>query len=142
MTQFTPAAALIGGALIGLAALMLMALHGRIAGVTGIISGLLPPAPVRDWLWRLAFLAGMAAAPWVLGGVTGKPVEIEVAASAGLLVVSGMIVGTGVSFASGCPSGHGVCGMARLSGRSIAAVLTFMVTAAMTVFITRHVIGG
>jgi uncharacterized membrane protein YedE/YeeE len=131
-----------GGALIGLAALMLMALHGRIAGVTGIISGLLPPAPARDWLWRLAFLAGMVAAPWVWGAVTGKPPEIEVAASAGLLVVSGMIVGAGVSFASGCTSGHGVCGMARLSGRSIVAVLTFMVTAVMTVFITRHVIGG
>jgi uncharacterized membrane protein YedE/YeeE len=131
-----------GGALIGLAALMLMALHGRIAGVTGIISGLLPPAPARDWVWRLAFLAGMVAAPWAWGGITGQPVEIEVAASTGLLVVSGMIVGLGVSFASGCTSGHGVCGMARLSGRSIVAVLTFMVTAAMTVFITRHVIGG
>lgn len=142
MTSFTPVASLIGGALIGLAAVMLLALHGRIAGVTGILSGLLPPAPAPDWTWRLAFLAGMVAAPLAYTSVAGQPVEIEVAAPAGWLLVSGLIVGVGVTYGSGCTSGHGVCGLARGSSRSIVAVLTFMATAALTVFITRHVLGG
>lgn len=142
MTSFTPMASLIGGALIGVAAVLLMALHGRIAGLTGILSGLLPPTPAPDWAWRLAFLAGMVAAPAVYGGITGQPIDIEVAATPTLLLVSGLIVGVGVTYSSGCTSGHGVCGLARGSGRSVVAVLTFMATAALTVFITRHVIGG
>jgi uncharacterized membrane protein YedE/YeeE len=142
MTSFTPVASLIGGALIGLAAVLLMALHGRIAGMTGILSGLLPPAPAPDWRWRLAFVVGMVSAPLVYTGFMGHPIAIEVAAPAGLLLVSGLIVGVGVTCGSGCTSGHGVCGLARGSGRSIVAVITFMATAALTVFITRHVIGG
>ena len=142
MTSFTPLASLAGGALIGVAAVLLMALHGRIAGVTGIASGLLPPAPAPDWTWRLAFLAGMVASPLLYRLAAGQPIEIEVAASSGLLLLSGAIVGVGVTYGSGCTSGHGVCGLARLSGRSIVAVLTFMASAAATVFIVRHVIAG
>ncbi len=119
-----------------------MALHGRIAGITGILSGLLPPAAAPDWAWRLAFLAGMIAAPLFYYGIAGRPVEIDVAASHGLLLLSGTIVGVGVTYGSGCTSGHGVCGLARLSGRSVVAVLTFMSTTAITVYLVRHVIGG
>jgi uncharacterized membrane protein YedE/YeeE len=142
MTSFTPIASLIGGALIGFAAVLLMALHGRIAGLTGILSGLLPPALAPDRGWRFAFLAGMVSAPLLHTGLVGQPIAIQVAASPTLLLVGGVIVGMGVTYGSGCTSGHGVCGLARGSGRSIVAVITFMATAALTVFITRHVIGG
>jgi|SRR5688572_9185387 uncharacterized membrane protein YedE/YeeE len=141
MTEFTPLQSLLGGTLIGLAAVLLMAVHGRIAGITGILSGLLPPAPAPDWLWRAAFVAGMVASPLLYMLLTGHRVVIDVAADYGLLAVSGIIAGIGVTFGSGCTSGHGVCGLARLSGRSIVATLTFMAATALTVFITRHVIG-
>ena len=142
MTEFTPLQSLLGGVLIGSAAVLLMALHGRIAGITGILSGLLPPAPAEDWPWRAAFLVGMVLSPVAYQAVTVQPVMIDVAASSGLLLVSGAIVGVGVTYASGCTSGHGVCGLARMSGRSVAATLTFMATAAATVFIVRHMVGG
>jgi len=142
MTTFTPIASLLGGGLIGLAAVMLMAFHGRIAGVTGILSALLPPAPAPDRAWRAAFLGGMAGAPFVYAGIAGAPVAIAVAAPTALLLASGMIVGVGVTYGSGCTSGHGVCGLARGSGRSLAAVLAFMGAAALTVFVARHVVGG
>jgi len=142
MTSFTPVESLIGGALIGVAAVLLMALHGRIAGVTGILSGLLPPAPAEDWTWRLAFLLGMVASPLVYWFAVGQPVEIEVPVSASSLLLGGAIVGVGVTYGAGCTSGHGVCGLARLSRRSVVATLTFMATTAVTVFIVRHLIGG
>jgi len=142
MTEFTPISASLGGALIGLAAVLLMAFHGRIAGVTGILSGVLPPAVAPDWAWRLAFLIGLVAAPTLYWLITNSPVSIQVEAPRWLLLVSGALVGIGVTYGSGCTSGHGVCGMARLSPRSIAATLTFMATTAATVFIVRHVIGG
>jgi uncharacterized membrane protein YedE/YeeE len=142
MTEFTPVQSLLGGMLIGLAAVLLMAVHGRIAGVTGILSGLLPPAIAPDWLWRAAFLVGMVASPLLYRQITGAPPVIDAAAGDVLLLASGAIVGIGVTFGSGCTSGHGICGLARLSGRSIVATLTFMAATAMTVFIVRHVIGG
>lgn len=144
MTEFTPIQSLIGGMLIGLAAVLLMAFHGRIAGITGILGGLLPPAPAiaSDRAWRAAFLAGMIGAPWISILVTGVPVTVDVAASAALLLASGVLVGIGVTFGAGCTSGHGVCGLARLSPRSLVAVVTFMATATATVFVARHVIGG
>jgi uncharacterized protein len=145
LTQFTPWQSLAGGMLIGLAATLLMLLHGRIAGVTGILGGLLPPY-ARDGLgdlgWRAAFVAGLIASPLLYGIMFKSPIAVQVTSAPALLLVSGAIVGIGVTFGSGCPSGHGVCGMARLSLRSFAAVGTFMATAAATVFVVRHVMGG
>lgn len=142
MTEFTPIESLLGGGLIGLATVLLMGLHGRIAGITGILSGLLPPAPAPDWAWRAAFIAGMIGAPALYGMIAGSPVTIQVETPAGLLLLSGAIVGIGVTYGSGCTSGHGVCGLARLSPRSLAATLTFMAATAATVFLMRHVVGG
>jgi uncharacterized protein len=139
LTTFTPLQSLLGGALIGLSATLLMLLHGRIAGITGIVSGLLPPL-ARDWQWRAAFVAGLIAAPLVYGALINQSVAVDVAASPLVLLVSGAIVGIGVSYGAGCPSGHGICGLARFSPRSLTAVLTFMTTAAVTVFVMRHVL--
>lgn len=142
MTEFTPLSALAGGALIGCSAVLLMALDGRIAGISGILGGLLPPRPAADWDWRLSFLAGAAAAPLLWRLALGAPPGFVVSAAVPMLVVGGFLVGIGATFASGCPSGHGICGLSRLSRRSFAAVATFMATAAATVFIVRHVIGA
>lgn len=140
MTDFTPFQSLIGGALIGLSAVLLMALHGRIAGMTGILTGIIPPLSA-DWPWRLAFLAGAIAAPLLLS-LAGKDIPFSVPVPTAALVVGGFLVGIGVHFGGGCPSGHGICGIARLSPRSFVAVATFMAAAFVTVFIIRHVIGG
>lgn len=141
MTQFTPWLSLFGGSLIGLAAVMLMAFHGRIAGMTGILSGLIPPF-VSDWGWRAAFLLGAVGAPALIVSLTDYSIPFESPTPAPWLVVGGLIVGAGVYFGSGCTSGHGICGMARLSPRSIVATITFMVSTAITVFVVRHLIGG
>lgn len=140
MTEFTPFASLIGGALIGLSAVLLMALHGRIAGMTSILSGVIPPETV-EWPWRLAFLAGAALAPLVYL-TAGFSIPFSVPVSTTALIIGGFIVGIGVTFGNGCPSGHGICGLARASHRSLAAIATFMATAFVTVFVVRHVIGG
>jgi uncharacterized membrane protein YedE/YeeE len=140
MTEFTPIQSLIGGILIGLSAVFLMALHGRVAGMTGILTGVIPPA-AADWPWRAAFLAGAILAP-VIYLASGGVIPFEVPVTTGALVLGGLLVGIGVHFGNGCPSGHGVCGLARFSPRSLAAVLTFMLTAFATVFVVRHVIGG
>ena len=142
VTEPTLISSFIGGTLIGCAAVLLMAVHGRIAGITGILSGLLPPSPASNWKWRLAFLAGLVAAPLLYTGILGLKVEMVVPSSTPMLLASGLIVGFGVTFGSGCTSGHGVCGLARFSPRSIAATLTFMTTAAITVYLIRHVFGG
>jgi uncharacterized protein len=140
MTDFTPLQSLFGGVLIGLSAVLLMALHGRVAGMTGILSGVIPPI-ATDWPWRAAFLAGAVVAP-VIYLAAGGVIPFEVPVSTGALVFGGLLVGIGVHFGNGCPSGHGICGLARFSPRSLAAVATFMLTAFVTVFVVRHVIGG
>lgn len=140
MTEFTPFASLAGGALIGLAAVLLMAVHGRIAGLSGILAGILPPV-AADWGWRAAFLAGAVLAPVILLGL-GASVPFDSAVPLGWLVLGGVVAGFGVQLGGGCSSGHGVCGMARLSRRSIAATLVFMLTTGLTVYVIRHVIGG
>ncbi len=140
-TEFTPIAALMGGSLIGLAAVALMAFHGRIAGMTGILSGLLPPV-ASDWGWRAAFITGAIAAPALLLMSGGLAADFVSPVPTPWLIVGGLIVGVGAYFGSGCTSGHGVCGIARLSPRSIVATVTFMSTAAITVFVIRHVLGG
>ena len=140
MTDFTPIQSLLGGILIGLSAVLLMALHGRVAGMTGILTGVIPPV-ASDWRWRAAFLAGAIVAP-VIYLAAGGVIPFEVPVSTGALIFGGLLVGIGVHFGNGCPSGHGICGLARFSPRSLAAVLTFMLTAFATVFVVRHVIGG
>ncbi|MFK7746070.1 MAG: YeeE/YedE family protein [Roseobacter sp.] len=140
-TAFTPFQSLGGGALIGLAAVLLMATLGRIMGATGILAAFLHPNGISDWSWRAALLAGMVSGPVTVLWLTGQLPTIEVPVSVPMLVIGGFIVGMGVTFGAGCTSGHGVCGLARMSPRSIAATLTFMVTTAITVYMIRHVIG-
>lgn len=141
-TAFTPWQSLGGGALIGLASVLLMLTIGRIMGATGIVSGLFTATIPADRNWRLALLAGMVSGPLAMLALTGRMPVIEVPVSMTMLLVGGFIVGMGVTFASGCTSGHGVCGMARLSRRSIAATATFMISTGLTVFVVRHVLGG
>jgi uncharacterized membrane protein YedE/YeeE len=141
-TAFTPWASLGGGALIGLAAVLLMLTLGRIMGATGILAGMLSPGSGEDFAWRAALILGMVTGPAAYWLLTGGMPEVTVTASTPMLVLGGLIVGLGVSYGSGCTSGHGVCGMARLSPRSIAATLTFMASTGVTVFLVRHVFGG
>ena len=141
-TAFTPGLSAMGGILIGLAATLLMASIGRIAGATGILAGFFAPANAGDWMWRAAMLAGMVSAPVLFHAATGAMPEITIPVSNWALAVGGFIVGIGVVLGSGCTSGHGVCGLARLSPRSLVATVTFMITTAITVFIIRHVIAG
>ncbi|PTM43480.1 YeeE/YedE thiosulfate transporter family protein [Bosea sp. 124] len=139
-TAFTPLASLVGGGLIGLSAVMLMAFEGRIAGISGIASRLLPPYSDGAFAGRLAFVAGLVAAPLAYAGVTGSfPVQ-TVEAGWPLLVLAGLLVGFGSVWGNGCTSGHGICGLSRLSLRSLVAVLVFMTTAIATVFVTRHLL--
>lgn len=142
MTEFTPLLSFFGGTLIGLATVALMAVHGRIAGINGIVGGFLTTQFKHDWAWRAAFLGGMIVSPLILLALTGRLPEITVPSSPLLLMAGGFLTGIGTTYGSGCTSGHGVCGMSRLSARSIVATLTFMATAVMTVFLTRHVFGG
>lgn len=140
ITEFTPFAALFGGILIGLAAVVLMAFNGRIAGMTAMLGGVLAPKN-PDSRWRLAFLAGAIVAPLVAMAF-GADFGFQAPATGPLLMLGGVIVGVGVTYGSGCTSGHGVCGLARLSRRSLVATATFMVTTFATVFVMRHVIGS
>lgn len=140
MENFTPVSALIGGLLIGSSAALFVLLHGRIAGISGILGGLLRPAR-NDLGWRVAFLAGLLAAPLLYAAVAGALPAVEIDTPVGLLVVAGLLVGFGTRLGSGCTSGHGVCGIARLSARSLAATATFMASAIATVLITRHLLG-
>ena len=141
-TVFTPFQALGGGSLIGLASVLLMATLGRVMGATGILAGLMQPANFSDWSWRAAVMVGMISGPIAVLLITGQFPAVQVPVSTTMLVIGGFIVGIGVTFGSGCTSGHGVCGMARLSPRSIAATLTFMLTTGITVFVVRHVLGA
>ena len=140
MTTFTPYASLFGGVLIGLAAVILMAFNGRIAGMTAMLGGLLEPQH-PDAPWRIAFLAGAIAATFV-ATLLGAEFSFASPTTGAVLALGGVIVGVGVTYASGCTSGHGVCGIARLSPRSIVATATFMATTFATVTIIRHGFGG
>ena len=141
MHNLTPLSGLFGGALIGLAAASLMLLTGRVAGVSGIFGGLLALRPA-DRGWRIAFVAGLIAAP-LLATLVGRPLPAPAMASnLALVALGGLLVGFGSRMGNGCTSGHGVCGFARLSARSIAATAIFMTTAVITVAIMRHGFGG
>lgn len=141
-TAFTPVMSFGGGALVGLAAVLLMLGLGRILGATGILSGAVFVTSRQETTWRVALIAGMLIAPGAIFVVTGTMPEISVPSSPIMIVVGGLIVGLGASLGSGCTSGHGICGLSRLSLRSIVAVPTFMVTAAITVYLIRHAFGG
>lgn len=140
ITTFTPFASLIGGVLIGLAAVILMAFNGRIAGMTAMLGGLLEPQH-PDAPWRIAFLAGAIVAP-VFATLLGAEFSFASPTTGIVLALGGAIVGVGVTYASGCTSGHGVCGIARLSPRSIVATATFMATTFATVTLVRHGLGS
>lgn len=142
MTAFTPIAATLGGVLIGLAAVALMATTGRIAGVSGFISRLLPPFFDDQFTVRLAFVCGLIAAPVLAGAIGLGTLQSTVSNDTRVLVAAGLLVGFGAVIGSGCTSGHGVCGMARLSPRSLVATAVFMAAAMITVFVSRHVLGG
>ena len=136
---FTPWSALVGGMLIGIAAAMFALLNGRIAGISGVIGGLLKPAP-GDVAWRAAFVVGLLSAPLVYSLFAVLP-ELHIAAPSGTLVLAGLVVGIGTRYGSGCTSGHGVCGLSRLSPRSLVATATFMGAGFVTVYVIRHLLG-
>jgi hypothetical protein len=137
--SFTPWAALAGGALIGLAAALFLLLNGRIAGISGILGGLLRPAR-GDIGWRLAFLAGLIGAPLLYHALAAPLPLPRIEAGTGALVAAGLLVGVGTRYGSGCTSGHGVCGLSRLSPRSLVATLAFMAAGFVTVFVGRHLL--
>jgi uncharacterized protein len=136
--HFTPWASSAGGMLIGVAAAMLLLLNGRIAGISGIVGGLLQPA-AGDLAWRLMFVLGLVSAP-VLYGLIASPPPVRIDASGTTLVIAGLLVGAGTRYGSGCTSGHGVCGLSQLSPRSLVATLAFMATGFMTVLVVRHLL--
>jgi len=137
---FTPVSALAGGALIGAAAALFLVLNGRIAGISGILGGLLRPA-AGDISWRVAFIAGLIAAPLVFAVFAALP-EIRIDTSYPVLVAAGLLVGIGTRYGAGCTSGHGVCGVSRMSPRSLVATLAFMAAGFATVFVVRHLLGS
>ena len=137
--HFTPLAALAGGVLIGIAASMFALLNGRIAGISGVLGGLLRPVK-GDRAWRIAFVLGLVGAPalYLLAAALPKP---QIDAGYGALILAGLLVGIGTRYGSGCTSGHGVCGLSRLSPRSLVATAAFMGAGFVTVFIARHLLG-
>ncbi|HEY8153316.1 MAG TPA: YeeE/YedE family protein [Myxococcota bacterium] len=138
---FTPLAAIVGGVLIGIASSLLLLASGRIAGISGILGSALRPL-CPDRVWRLLFLIGLPLGALAASAILGRGPAPRMAASAPVLVLAGLLVGFGTQLGSGCTSGHGVCGLARRSKRSLVATLTFMLTGAVTVFVVRHLLGS
>lgn len=141
MENFTPISAITGGVLIGAAVVMLMWLNGRVAGISGIAGGILARRK-GDTAWRLAFIIGLVAAPLVYRLVSGDQPEVIIPVALPLLIAGGLLVGLGTQLGSGCTSGHGVCGMSRLSFRSLMATLTFMLSGILTIYVVRHLLAG
>ena len=139
--NFTPWSSLTGGIVLGIASALFILINGRILGISGILGGLLPPK-VGDTTWRIAFLLGMFAAPTVFHAVV--PAEYitapRIEATEWMIVVAGLLVGVGTRYASGCTSGHGVCGLSRLSPRSLVATASFMSAGFVTVYVVRHLV--
>ncbi len=140
LTPFTPYASLLGGTMIGLAAVLLMASHGRIAGVSDIAVRMFPPWLDGEAGNRVLFILGLVAAPLVYSLFAGHWASFDITVSPAALIVGGFVAGFGAVWGNGCTSGHGICGLSRLSKRSFAAVAIFMTTAFVTVFITRHLL--
>lgn len=138
-TYFTPWTSLAGGLLIGLAAALFLLFNGRIAGISGIVGGLLKPAR-GDIAWRIAFTAGLVIAPLVYALAAPLP-QVHVEANYPVLLIAGLLVGLGTRYGSGCTSGHGICGLSRRSPRSVMATVAFMFAGFVTVYVARHLIG-
>lgn len=141
MTEFTPLSGLIGGMLIGVASVLMLWGSGRITGISGIFGGLLTPSQ-GDFAWRAAFIMGLIIGGLLWPEVTGDPLPVDLQASWPIMLAAGLLVGFGTRLGSGCTSGHGVCGIGRLSPRSFVAVVTFMVAAVATTYLSRHILGG
>ncbi|MGT2480812.1 YeeE/YedE family protein [Methylobacterium oryzae CBMB20] len=141
MDGFTPVGALLGGVMIGASASLLLLLNGRIAGISGILGGLLAPLS-RETGWRAAFVAGLVLAPPAYTGLGGSVPPVTVGASFPLLILAGLLVGFGARLGAGCTSGHGVCGIGRGSPCSLAATGTFMAVAILTVLVVHHLVGA
>jgi len=141
MTNFTPFASLAGGLLIGISATALLLFNGKIAGISGILAGVLRPMK-SDTSWRLCFVAGLLAGGLILRVLLPQSFEFGTARSFGALAIAGLLVGVGTRLANGCTSGHGVCGVARLSVRSMLATAVFMATGAAMVYVVNHMLGG
>jgi uncharacterized membrane protein YedE/YeeE len=141
MTNFTPLASLLGGILIGLGASAMLLCTGKIAGISGIVGGLLPPART-DVAWRVCFLGGLICGGIMLALISPAMMQIAIVRSTAAMIVAGAAVGYGSRLANGCTSGHGVCGIGRLSVRSMAATATFMSSGALVVYVVRHLLGG
>ena len=141
MENFTPVTALLGGLLIGVAATLSLWANGRIAGISGIVSAAIT-TDQGDRAWRVLFLLGMLCGALVFALVRGEAAELDLQVGPILTVAAGLLVGFGTRLGSGCTSGHGICGLARFSRRSFTATLVFMVTAIITVYLTRHLLGG
>jgi uncharacterized protein len=141
-TEFTPLASTIGGALIGVSAVMLLLFNGRVAGISGILGRLFPPYDGADPGGAAAFVIGLLAAPLIYAAAMGAPFAQTVSGNVSLMAIAGLLVGFGASYGGGCTSGHGVCGISRLSLRSVVATAIFMATGFVTVFVMRHVVGG
>lgn len=139
-SAFTPWPAAVGGVVIGLAAALLVLANGRVAGISGIVGGILRPQP-GDFAWRLAFVAGLVVAPLAYA-LAWAPPEATIDAGYATLVMAGVLTGIGTRYGAGCTSGHGVCGISRLSPRSLVATLSFMGAGIVVVYVVRHVIGG
>ena len=141
MTNFTPVASFIGGVLIGLSAAAMLLFNGKIAGISGILAGVLRPVKA-DTIWRACFLSGMLVGGLMLRVYQPQAFDFGMIRSADALAAAGLLVGFGTRLGNGCTSGHGICGMARLSARSIAATATFMATGAAVVYAVNHLLGG
>ena len=140
--NFTPFSALAGGVLIGLSAILLLAVNGRIAGISGIVRGIIDPNEPDDLDWRLLFLAGLIAGAFLYRLLPGMNTSISLEAPLLIVIIGGALTGIGTAVSGGCTSGHGVCGLARKSPRSLVATISFMFVGGVTVFMMRHVVGG
>jgi uncharacterized protein len=141
LTNFTPISALIGGLLIGLSASAMLLFNGKVAGISGIFAGVLRPVKA-DTLWRACFIGGLVVGGLILRGLFSNAFDFGTLRSLGALTVAGLLVGFGTRLGNGCTSGHGVCGVGRLSIRSIAATATFMATGAAVVYVVNHLLGS
>jgi len=141
MEHFTPLSSLIGGLLIGFSAALLLLFEGKIAGISGIVGGLLSPAK-DDVPWRLLFVVGLLTGGFFFHQISPQSFAIEISRSTSALILAGLLVGFGTRLGNGCTSGHGVCGISRFSRRSILATVTFMATGILTVFVVNHLLGG
>ena len=141
MENFTPVSAIIGGAMIGVASSMLLLLSGRLAGISGILAGLLPPRR-GDIDWRILFIGGLLVGTFVYQLFAGEGYEVSFSLGWPAIVLGGLLTGIGTRVGGGCTSGHGVCGIGRLSPRSTVATVTFIVVGGLTVFVARHVVGA